>query len=133
MSAQNPYAPPTAQVADPVETDAEIQIRMMKIARAQKYAIYSVLAQIVSPLLATNVPYIGIAFALVTWLASIACALWLATVIGRPLIARIFIVIGMFIPLVSLLLLLTLNVSATSQLRKGGWKVGLMGARPRTV
>jgi hypothetical protein len=50
---------------------------------------------------------------------------------GLP--ARILIFILMFVPLVSLLVLLMLNSKATATLRAAGYKVGLLGAAPKTA
>ena len=44
------------------------------------------------------------------------------------IVAKILLVILMFVPLVNLITLLVLNARATRRLREAGYKVGLLGA-----
>jgi hypothetical protein len=52
---------------------------------------------------------------------------------GYGVPARILIVILMFVPLVSLVVLLMQNSKATATLRAAGYKVGVLGAAPKTA
>lgn len=56
----------------------------------------------------------------------------LAKGLGYSTIWTIVCLILMFVPLVSLLMLLVLNARATKELKAAGYKVGLLGARPRS-
>lgn len=51
--------------------------------------------------------------------------------LGYSVVARIFIIIGYFIPLVGLIILLALNSQATNALRAAGYHVGFLGAEPK--
>jgi len=57
----------------------------------------------------------------------------LSSGLGYGIAARILIIISMFIPLVSLLVLLMLSSKATAVLRSAGYKVGLLGAAPKAA
>jgi hypothetical protein len=52
----------------------------------------------------------------------------MATGMGMSLTRKILLVLLMFVPLVSLIVLLILNSRATSALRAAGYRVGFFGA-----
>ena len=64
---------------------------------------------------------------------SLLGVLRLSSGLGRSIAMRIVFVIAMFIPLLSLIVLATLSSSATTALRAAGYRVGLLGAGPKTA
>lgn len=68
--------------------------------------------------------------------AGIACRIFAMVAIYRmaasldySMVSRVLLILGMIVPLLNLILLLTLNAKATNCLKRAGIKVGLMGAK----
>lgn len=47
---------------------------------------------------------------------------------GMPIGTKVLLLIGMFVPFVSLIIMVVLNAKATKALRAAGYRVGLLGA-----
>jgi hypothetical protein len=95
---------------------------ILRIARLQKMLIWVVVASLIVFLNR----YAGFAIAIAT-----AVFLFrLARALRRP---AWFFAIGAFVPLLSTILLVGLNMDATATLRKYGIRVGLIGANPRDL
>jgi hypothetical protein len=76
---------------------------------------------------------LSIVLIIASLILSLLGVLRLSAGLGYRLPARILIVILMFVPLVSLLVLLMLNSKATAVLRAAGYKVGVLGAAPKVA
>jgi hypothetical protein len=128
----NPYAAPTATVAD-VTADGSDTFRLNRIASGQRLMIYSILVSIVATALQA---FVGSAVLIVTIGASILSIVGvvrLSGALGRSAVVRTLSAIAMIIPLINLLIMLRFSSLATKALRAGGYKVGLLGARQRVA
>ena len=125
MTQDNPYAAPKTEVSDAEAPDDE---RLKRIAGGQKFAIYAILLQILAYGLQLAVGPIGAVAFLVAFVLSVIGIFRLGETVTESIILRILLCILTIIPLVSLIVLLSLNARATKQLREGGYRVGLLGA-----
>lgn len=125
----NPYAAPKAHVADLPEPGQDAQ-RLGRIASGQRILIYSVLGSFVAYGLQAAIGQVAVVLTLVALVASIIGAVKLAGALGRGIVVQVLYGILMVIPVVNLLAMLALSSQATRALRKGGFRVGFLGARP---
>ena len=132
MSNSNPYAAPTAKVADITANDLDTP-RLNRIASGQRLMIYSILISIFAMALQASV---GSAASIVTIGASILSIVGvvrLSGALGNSGVVRLVSAIAMIIPLVNLLIMLRFSSLATKALRSGGYEVGLFGASQRVA
>ena len=132
MSNSNPYAAPTAKVAD-IATGGLDTPRLNRIASGQRLMIYSILVSIFAMALQAS---IGSAASIVTIGASILSIVGvvrLSGALGSGAVVRWVSAIAMVIPLINLLIMLRFSSLATKALRSGGYKVGLLGASQRVA
>jgi hypothetical protein len=132
MSNSNPYAPPTAQVAD-IIAELHDTPRLNRIASGQRLMIYSILTSIGAMALEAA---IGGAASIVTIGASILSIVGVVRLSGALEsggVVRLVCAIAMVIPFVNLLIMLRFSALATKTLRAGGHKVGLFGASQRVA
>ncbi|QDS94879.1 hypothetical protein FF011L_36610 [Roseimaritima multifibrata] len=57
---------------------------------------------------------------------------WLASLFRGKVVAVLY-VLGLFVPLLGLVILIVISSKATTILRANGIKVGLLGANPKTI
>ncbi|BCM92087.1 hypothetical protein IAD21_03966 [Abditibacteriota bacterium] len=135
-----PISSPTGAPA-PLPLSSEIDLPTL--AKAQKWVLWGVLANITTVLmtLATqsvaanasqtpNAPLLLITFIRLIIAIGVALAIWN---LARTLKYRVpwLPAILSFFPLVGLVVLLVLNSRATTKLKEGGYQVGLLGAKPK--
>lgn len=120
---------------------------LLSVAKWQKYNIWMILIQVlilvlsigmaISSKTAQRVPNVGDISSLVTGLSILVAriVIWVLSMYGVYMLAKalrmsgaILYAIAMFLPLISLLVLLVLNDKATKVLQNSGVRVGLMGA-----
>ncbi|MFU8830158.1 MAG: hypothetical protein ACNA8P_12095 [Phycisphaerales bacterium] len=122
-------------------------INPAEVAGKQKLLIFAILAQIiviavavfrnmgapeVSPGEIPEVTLAGVVLYLVQLglaVFTIVAVIMLMASLRRPVVSMVLAAIAMFIPLVSLIVLLCVNARATRVLRESGHRVGLMGAQ----
>jgi sugar phosphate permease len=108
-------------------TSAELR----EIAKAQKLLIWSVAAGILSFfVIATRM---GILISLAISIFQIFALYKLGTALKLSVVWLVLFAVGMFIPLLNLLLLLSTNEKANKALKVAGVKVGFMGANPDDI
>jgi hypothetical protein len=129
MSQPNPYQPPSA----PIQTSGEIRgdrARLLAIAKYQKGILLCILASLGGFLVQLALPgplrLLGAAIQILVSLASVAFVVLLAKTIYNTVAAVVFAVLTL-VPCVGLIALLFINQKATSALREGGLRVGLLG------
>lgn len=116
------YAPPSAR--DDI----------LEIAKAQRKLMFCILAYLGSYLLIFASLVADSPVLILVAIAAILCAMVFAIMLifrlSRLLystITAVLFVIGLFVPLVNFLVLLSVSLRATNILRRNGYKVGLMG------
>lgn len=132
MAETNPYAAPAGTTDAVVGGDESLTA----IAQAQRHLLLGVLvSMLIIPLGMIGAAPLGehgaVAITVLFWSVYIGRAV-LAYRLARVLDSEPIVWgIGAIIPsCIGLIVLLVLNQRATSRLTSGGWKVGLMGARP---
>ena len=124
MTYTNPYQTPKASLNKTLEQIEGIE----DVAVGQKFLIYAILINFASMLLQAIIGPIAVLASIIAVIVAIIGTFKLASGLGMSLIAKILLLILMFIPLINLITLLILNSRATKQLRNAGYKVGLLGA-----
>ena len=116
--------PPPPPTAAPASTNA-----IEEVAEGQRLVIYAILVNILSVALAQLVdPLLGLVGLGAAVLAIIGL-LRLAGGMGWSTGIKILLIIVVFLPLLSLVMLLMVNARATERLKAAGYKVGLLGAK----
>ncbi len=130
MATQNPYAAPRANVADAADPTEDIET-LRKLASGQKLLIYSILLSLVAGALqyALKSNGFGLVLNLIAAVMAIVGAVRTAGGLGQGTVAKIIYAIAMFIPLVSLIIMISLSVRASRRLKEAGYSVGLLGAK----
>jgi hypothetical protein len=124
---ENPYQSPESPIsASP--TSGLSQAHIEKVAAGQKMIIYAILLYFLAVGGQFVVGPIAALLILGTFFLGLIGIIRLASGFGYSVLRIILLIIGMIIPLIGLLILLTLNARATKELRASGYKVGLLGA-----
>ena len=128
----NPYASPQTSLAQNDGSASEADIE--KVNKAQKLMLrafgVSLVLRLVSGIVAAEG---GAVFAVIMGMAALACLI--ALLIGVYRVASglgkngILYLIGMFVPLLNLIILIMLNNQASNFLRANGLEVGFWGAK----
>ena len=139
MATGNPYASPTATATVAPHTDRE---RLRRIATAQRLTNLAVLfylclipANIALSTVVDRAPWAAVVFAAVAISVLIFGAIsvyGLAAQFRGKAVAVIY-VLGLLVPLLGLILLVTISSKATTILKENGIKVGLLGANPTAI
>lgn len=139
MSTENPYA---ASVVESKLVSGGDRERLRKIATAQRHVNFAVLFYLC--LFPFNIAVSAIAgdtiwAALLTLVAVLAVLVYgmvsvfcLASLFHGT-VSAVFHVLGLFVPLLGLVILIMISSRATTILRANGVKVGLLGANPKTI
>ena len=126
MSVNNPYDAPKSHVDDTVDHSEALD----QAASGQKLVIYSILLSFAAMAANATLPQaIVFALLLVTVVMSIIGIVRLCNGLGYSTSTKVLLIIGLFLPLVSLIILISLSIRATSRLKEAGYKVGLLGAK----
>ena len=126
MSVNNPYDAPKSTVEDVAQHSQALD----QVASGQKLIIYSILLSFAS--MAANTafpPAVVFALVLITAVMSIVGAVRLCNGMGFSILSKVLVIVGLLLPIVSLFVLVTLSIRATSRLKEAGYKVGLLGAK----
>jgi len=126
----NPYAPPASQTL--AAAGDRNDPRILKVKSGQKMILWAIVLNFVAYGVAMA-GVGGVALALLVNLVALVISIWglirLSSGLGYSVLAIIFLVMAMFVPLVNLITLLIVNSKATNALRAAGYSVGLMGAK----
>jgi hypothetical protein len=133
MKDHNPYAPPKSQVADAVDNSAVDITRMNRVASGQRLLIAALIASLVAASVRTGLsPIAGALLGFIATAVSIVGVLRIDGGLEGSVLSRILYVIAMLLPLVSLIIMFTLNRRAMKALRAAGYDVGFLGAKQRS-
>jgi hypothetical protein len=100
-----------------------------EVAEGQRWIIYAILVNVAAIVLRTAVSDVWALLGLVSAGLAIVGVIRLATGLGYSTGIKVLLVILVFIPVVSLITLAILSSRATTALKAGGYKVGLLGAK----
>lgn len=136
MSSENPYEAPTMDaVATQNTANREHLIRVARAQRLVMLAILAYLGLIPLNLVSLRVPAIGLIVipAAVCVLVFGAITVYRLAALFRGNAVAVVYVLGLLVPLLGLLLLLSVSQKATALLKANGIKVGLLGANPDRI
>ncbi len=132
---ESPYQSPQAEnLGDQLSLEP-----VRRVARYQRWVLLALLVNIVAYILAISTSGLDITLALVGILVAIGAALFsfvALLLLARELMgtgAAIACAILMFMPCVSLFVLLFINSKATTYLQRRGLKVGFLGVDPNRI
>ena len=114
---------------DPISTDTTTGA-IEDVAKGQRLMILAIIVNVVAYIMSSQVdPTVGLLVALLGLGLAITGMGRATTGLGFSTGRKVFYIIGLFIPLVSLILLASVSSQATKVLRAKGYKVGLLGAK----
>ena len=123
-----PTPPPMA--ASPVTPGAFTKDELRHIAKSQNLLMWSVLAGF-SAFFVAHIPLLGLPLVLAIVVFEIYALYTLGTALRLPLVWLMC--VGMFIPCVSLIILVLVSARASTILKAAGVRVGLMGGRAEDI
>ena len=140
MSVINPYKPPeTTCLASDASADKD---RLRRIATSQRQINLAVLlylsifpANLALTVVSANALWVSglLTLLVVAVLGLGATAVFKLASIFRGRFVAVIYVLGLFVPILGLLLLLSISRTANRELRGAGIKVGLLGANPSAI
>jgi len=129
MEAEELYTSPSADIVDRDSVSEEEHARLTKMAAGQKQIINGVLIYLFAVFLSAVLSWIGLFAALISIIVSIIGLVKIASSSKAHIALKILVGVLMVVPLVNFLTLLVVNARTTKALKKGGFKVGFMGAK----
>ncbi|GHA20309.1 hypothetical protein GCM10008090_32890 [Arenicella chitinivorans] len=126
MTEPNPYATPKSDVSAPQNRTTDE--RMEKMATGQKLVIYAVLLYFVSAGLRLYIGPLAVLPVLVSLIMSLVGLYKVLAARQSHIVVKIILFVLLFVPLINILVLLSINSRATKALREAGYTVGFMGA-----
>ncbi|GAB1263829.1 hypothetical protein [Aurantivibrio infirmus] len=131
MSTQNPYTTPTADIQN--NDNFEFSERMEKMAGGQKLVIYAVLLYFIAASLRLVIGPFAFILLFISLIISLIGLYKVLSARQNHIAVKIILFALLFIPLINILVLLSINSRATKSLREAGYKVGFMGASKQTA
>lgn len=99
------------------------------VAFGQRLMILAIVMNIVAYIAARNVVAVGLLLALAALALAVTGTVRATSGLGFSTPRKVLYVIGLFVPLVALIVLATVSAEATKVLRANGYKVGFFGAK----
>ncbi|MDR2112792.1 MAG: hypothetical protein LBQ62_06815 [Candidatus Accumulibacter sp.] len=130
MKQANPYSPPSSTVADAEDSFIDLD-RHNRIAAGQRMMVFAVLVSLLAMPLRAVTGEFTLAISIVTAILAVVGVVRLTRGLGHSVPVCILCAILMIVPLLNLIVMLILNARATRRLRAAGYRVGLLGAKPR--
>jgi len=142
MDTANPYSSPTTESAAPVAQLGSDRERLRRIATAQRQTNLAVLLQFLLfpasigvSAVAGDAPWAGFVIGIVALCVVVygAVAVFRLASVFRGKVVAVIYVLGLLVPLLGLLLLLSISSKATTILQEHGIHVGLLVADPSVI
>ncbi len=127
MSENNLYATPESDI-QVREDSPEAKERMEKMAFGQKLVIYAVLLYFLSAFLRFVLGPFTLILLIVSLIVSLVGLYKVLAVSQGHIALKVISFLFLFVPLINIFVLLSINRRATKSLREAGYKVGFMGA-----
>ena len=126
---ENPYQEPNSDVNAVIENPAHDKVKLKGLANGQKLVIYAVLLYFIA--VAVRELFLPATFLLIILCfgMSLVGLFKIVKVLEIHITFKVLYFIMLFIPLINILALLSLNSKATKILKAGGYRVGFMGAK----
>jgi len=125
---ENPYQTPNSDVV--IDKSVHDKINLKKLATGQKLVIYAVMLYFIAGVARKFFPPVTLLLIVVCFGMSLIGAFKVVKALEIHVFFKILYFGMLFIPIINILSLLSLNARATKMLKEGGYHVGLMGAKP---
>lgn len=103
---------------------------LQDVATGQRMLIFAIVVNVAAYILSNAVdPIVGLAVGIVGLVLGVTGMVRTTRGLGFSTPRKVFYVIGLFIPLISLFVLVSASARATKMLRANGYKVGFFGAK----
>jgi hypothetical protein len=102
---------------------------MKDVALGQRLMIFAIVVNIVAYVLANKVPILGILLGVVGLVLAVTGMIRATSGLGFSTPRKVFYVIGLFIPVISIIVLAMVSAEATKVLRANGYEVKFFGAK----
>ena len=126
MTTQNPYTTPNANLQN--TENFEFSHRMEKMAAGQKLVIYAVLLYFITAGLRLVIGPFAFVLLFISLIMSLVGLFKVLSARQSHKVVKVILFAMLFVPLINILVLLSINSRATKSLREAGYKVGFMGA-----
>ena len=131
MNSTNPYSPPKAPVSDVSGSPTDTIERLNRIASSQRLVVISIVSFVGARVFTSTIGPAGVLLLIAALIMSIVGVIRLSGALGHSNWVRVGIVIGLFIPIINIVIMAILSSRATRRLRAAGYRVGLLGASGR--
>lgn len=135
MLKEDPYKTPQSVVDKPIKLDEKSRRRIVRMAQGQKYVIYALLLYLSGQGLALFMPRTSSLITLYLIVLAVVFALSIVGVVAiliarqSHILIKVALFLLLFIPLINILMLISINIRATRDLREVGYKVGFLGVK----
>lgn len=126
MNDSNPYKAPLSDTQN--QLDPELSERMERMSFGQKLVIYAVLIYFLAALARLIIGPLAFVLVFASLIMSLVGQYKVLSARQSHILVKIILFILLFVPLINILVLLSINSRATKALREAGYKVGLVGA-----
>lgn len=126
MNDSNPYKAPLSDIQN--RLDPEVSERMERMSFGQKLVIYAVLIYFLAAVARLIIGPLAFVLVFASLIMSLVGLYKVLSARQSHILVKIILFILLFVPLINILVLLSINSRATKALREAGYRVGIMGA-----
>lgn len=129
---ENPYKTPKSEVEPRIQLSEFEAGQLQKLATGQKIVIFAILAYFIAMMVRPVFPLLTYIIVMACLIASLVGLFKVVQILKLHIVLKVLYFISLFIPLINILALASINSRATKMLKAGGYKVGLLGASKQT-
>lgn len=129
---ENPYKTPESEVDPQIQLSEYEAQQLKKLAAGQKIVIFAILAYFIAIMVRPAFPFLTYLIVMACLIASLVGLFKVVQILKLHAVLKVLYFISLFIPLINILALASINSRATKMLKAGGYKVGLLGASKQT-
>ncbi|MDH5629962.1 MAG: hypothetical protein OEY96_07375 [Gammaproteobacteria bacterium] len=127
---KNHYKTPDSEIGNSPLIREKNETRLNLLSVGQKMMIYGIIIEFSSLALINFLPYlVGVVIA-VGLMITLAGIILVYYILEFHVAAKILYLLLLFVPLINLLVILSLNSRATKMLKEAGYTIGFFGAKP---
>lgn len=126
MSDSNPYQAPLSDIQS--DLNPELSERMERMSFGQKLVIYAVLIYFIAAIARMFIGPLIFVLLFASLIMSLVGLYKILSARQSHVMVKIILFALLFVPLINILVLLSINSRATKALREAGYRVGFMGA-----
>lgn len=130
---ENPYKTPESAVDPRIQLSEFEAQQLEKLAVGQKIVIFAILAYFIAVIVRPAFPLLTFIIVIACLITSLVGLFQVVKVLKLHIALKVLYFIALFIPLINILALASINARATKTLKAGGYKVGLLGARKQAT